>query len=65
MDAGLGLRLIVENLDFAALNVRCVIEGHTLEWVIGLDVSHAVLEPGKIARIQDDSRRDEYSHSRF
>jgi hypothetical protein len=59
MDAGRRLWLIEENLRFAALDVRRVIEGHCLEGIIGLGVSHAILEPGKIAQVQDGGGSNE------
>ena len=65
MNAGLRLRLVVENFEFAALDVRGVVQGHGLERVLGPGVSHAVFEPGKITRVQGDSRRDEGCQDRF
>jgi hypothetical protein len=59
MNAGRRLGLIGEHFDFTALDVRRVIKGHGLERLIELGVSHAVLEPGKIAPIQDGGRGSE------
>jgi hypothetical protein len=62
VNAGLRLRLIVKNFDFAVFHRGRVIEGHCLERVIELGVSHSVLEPQKIACVHNGGQRGHDSH---
>jgi hypothetical protein len=51
VNAGLRLRLIVEDFDFAALNPCRVKEGDCLQRIVGLGIADAEFEPHKIASV--------------
>jgi hypothetical protein len=55
MNADLRLRLIVEDLDFAALDPSRVKEGNCLQRIVGLGIVDAKFEPQKIACVHERS----------